>query len=77
MTDTSTTYKRLVKTLNNTRKPLVQTCHELGIDIDLVEDHILMKHIGTCTHCDVWSTALILDLDDNPICRTCYSLVGA
>lgn len=75
MTDTN--YKRLTKALNGTRKSLTKTCHELGIDADEVEDHILMNLIGTCTHCDIWSTSLIQDLDDNPICRTCFNLVGA
>lgn len=75
MTDTN--YKRLTKALNKTRKSLTQTCHELGIDVDQVEDHILMEHIDQCSHCNIWDTALVLDLDDNPICKTCYNLVGA
>lgn len=77
MTDTNQSYKRLTKALSKTRKSLTQTCHELGIDLDSIEDHILVKHIDQCSHCNIWSTELQQDLDDNPICRTCFVIAGA
>jgi hypothetical protein len=76
MTDISLNYKRLAKTLNKTRKSLTQTCYELGIDIDEVEDSVLMSIIDQCSHCNIWSQQLIQDLDENPICPTCFKLTG-
>ena len=29
-----------------------------------------------CSHCGIWSTRLVPDLDDNPICKTCVEHVG-
>ena len=76
MTDINLNYKRLAKILNKTRKSLTQTCYDLGIDIDEVEDHILVSIIDQCSHCNIWSQQLIKDLDDNPICPVCVRLTG-
>jgi hypothetical protein len=76
MSETSSTYKRLAKALNKTRKSLTQTCYELGIDIDEIEDHVLVSIIDQCSHCNIWSQQLTLDLDDNPICPVCLRLTG-
>jgi hypothetical protein len=76
MTDISLNYKRLAKTLNKTRKSLTQTCYDLGIDIDEIEDHVLVNIIDQCSHCNIWSQQLVQDLDDNPICPTCVRLTG-
>jgi len=76
MTDINPNYKRLAKILNKTRKSLTQTCYDLGIDIDEIEDHVLVSIIDQCSHCNIWSQQLIQDLDDNPICPTCFKLTG-
>jgi hypothetical protein len=76
MTDISLNYKRLAKVLNKTRKSLTQTCYELNIDLDTMEDHILTTLIDQCSHCNIWSQQLIKDLDENPICPTCVRLTG-
>jgi hypothetical protein len=76
MSEVTTNYKRLAKALNKTRKSLTQTCYELGIDIDDIEDHILMSVIDQCSHCNIWSQQLVLDLDLNPICPVCVRLTG-
>jgi hypothetical protein len=69
-------YKRLARVLNKTRKSLTRTCHELGIDVDEIEDHILMEVIDQCSHCNIWSQQLVLDLDLNPVCPVCVRLTG-
>lgn len=76
MTPVSHNYKRLARTLNKTRKSLTQTCHELGLDVDDIEDHILMNIIDQCSHCNIWSQQLVLDLDENPVCPVCVRLTG-
>ena len=76
MTDISLNYRRLAKTLNKTRTSLTQTCHELGIDVDDIEDHILVEVIDQCSHCNIWSQQLVLDLDENPVCPVCVRLTG-
>jgi hypothetical protein len=76
MIDISPNYKRLARILNKTRKSLTQTCHELNIDVDDIEDHILMSVIDQCSHCNIWSQQLVLDLDENPVCPTCVRLTG-
>jgi hypothetical protein len=76
MTDINLNYKRLAKILNKTRKSLTQTCYELGIDIDEIEDYILVSTIDQCSHCNIWSQQLIKDLDDNPVCPVCVRLTG-
>ena len=76
MIDISPNYKRLAKVLNKTRKSLTQTCYDLGIDIDDIEDHILVEVIDQCSHCNIWSQQLVQDLDDNPVCPVCVRLTG-
>lgn len=76
MTDISPNYKRLAKILNKTRKSLTQTCYELGIDVDTIEDHILVSIVDQCSHCNIWSQQLVKDLDDNPVCPVCVRLTG-
>jgi hypothetical protein len=76
MTDINPDYKRLAKVLNKTRKSLTQTCYDLGIDVNEIEDHILVSTIDQCSHCNIWSQQLIKDLDDNPICPVCVRLTG-
>ena len=44
--------------------------------MDTLDVNELTKHIDQCTHCGVWSTKLIPDLDDNPICNYCAKLIG-
>jgi hypothetical protein len=69
-------YKRLTRHLYKTRKYLHEACKELSIDFDRIDPTILEKQISTCTHCSIWSTKLIPDLDENPICITCAKLIG-
>ena len=76
MTDISLNYKRLARVLNKTRKSLTQTCYDLGIDVDDIEDHLLMQVIDQCSHCNIWSQQLVQDLDDNPVCPVCVRLTG-
>jgi hypothetical protein len=76
MLEVPSNYKRLAKTLNKTRKSLTQTCHDLGIDVDDIEDHILMSVIDQCSHCNIWSQQLVLDLDLNPVCPVCVRIAG-
>ena len=76
MTDINPNYKRLAKILNKTRKSLTQTCYDLGIDVNEIEDHVLVSIIDQCSHCNIWSQQLIKDLDDNPVCPTCVRLTG-
>lgn len=75
MTDTNQ-YKRLSKYLNRTRKTLWEACRELDIDTDYVDDNVLEQHIQECTHCGIWGTNHILDLDDFPICKVCETVAG-
>jgi hypothetical protein len=69
-------YQQLKTHLNKTYKPLYEICNELGIDMDGLDVQELTKHIDQCTHCGIWSTKLIPDLDQNPICGTCAGLIG-
>jgi hypothetical protein len=69
-------YLKLKTHLNKTYKPLYEVCKELGIDMDGLDVQELVKHIDQCTHCGIWSTKLIPDLDENPICNTCAKLIG-
>ena len=66
---------KLVKELNNTRRNLREVCEDLGIDYEELTE---TGDIGCdmCTHCGLWSTRLVPDLDDNPICRFCVDLIG-
>lgn len=76
MIEVSPNYRRLAKVLNKTRKSLTQTCYDLGIDVDDVEDHVLVSIIDQCSHCNIWSQQLVLDLDENPVCPVCVRLTG-
>lgn len=67
-------YKRLSNYLDKTRKSLPDVCKELGIDWEMVDESQLL--VTQCTHCDVWTKRVILDLDKNPICYLCRDLVG-
>ena len=67
--------KKLVKELKGTRRRLSEVCEDLGIDYEeLVEAGDF--GISQCTHCNTWSTSLVQDLDDNPICKYCVDLIG-
>jgi len=76
MTDTSPPYRRLAKALNGTRKTLSQVCYDLDIDMDIVEDSLLQNAIDQCSHCNIWSNALVEDPDGMPVCKLCDRLVG-
>jgi hypothetical protein len=66
--------KKLVKLLNGTHKNLRDVCEDLGIDYDdLTEEEL---PINRCTDCGVWSLNLVPDLDDNPICPVCVTMLG-
>jgi hypothetical protein len=69
-------YKKLVNNLHRSHKNLFQVCVDLGIDLNDVDLEKLTKEINQCTHCNMWSKNLILDLDNNPICSYCVSLTG-
>lgn len=67
--------KKLIRELNGTRRSLREVCEDLGLDYEeLTETGDI--GIETCTHCGLWSTRLVPDLDDNPICRFCVDLIG-
>lgn len=66
---------RLIKELNGTRKRLFEVCEDLGLDYD---DILESGDIGItqCSHCNMWSTKIVQDLDDNPICNYCLDISG-
>jgi hypothetical protein len=74
MTAGSLKLSELVKRLERTRVPLKKVCNELDLDYE----SILEMDIGIeqCTHCNIWSKRLILDLDQNPICSVCRDIAG-
>jgi hypothetical protein len=74
MTAGSLKLSELVKRLERTRVPLKKVCDELDLDYE----SILEMDIGIeqCTHCNIWSKRLILDLDQNPICSVCRDIAG-
>lgn len=76
MTDINPQYRKLAKTLKGTRKTLTEACREHNLDIDDVDDYYLQQAIDQCSHCNIWSTALVDDLDGNPICGICESIIG-
>ena len=76
MTDSNQIYKRIVKYLTNTRKSLYEVCREHDINIDAIDLYALETYIDQCSHCNIWSTKLIPDLDDNPICPVCVRISG-
>lgn len=76
MTDTNHQYKRLAKYLSRTRKTLFEACRELDIDIEYVDDHTLEQHVCECSHCGIWGTDHLLDLDGFPLCKVCEKISG-
>ena len=64
----------LVKRLERTRVPLRKVCNELDLDYDSIVEMDI--GIEQCTHCNIWSKRLILDLDQNPICSVCRDIAG-
>jgi hypothetical protein len=68
--------KKLIRELNGTRRSLREVCEDLGIDYDELTDGEVDLGIEQCTHCNLWSTKLIPDLDFNPICSYCVDLIG-
>jgi alpha-D-ribose 1-methylphosphonate 5-triphosphate diphosphatase PhnM len=76
MTDINPQYRRLAKYLNKTRKTLSQVCNELNIDIDDVDDATLDQHTQECSHCGIWGSDHRTDVDQFPVCRICFTLVG-
>ncbi len=76
MTDSNRLYPRIVKYLNNTRKTLYEVCREHDININAIDLYKLEEYIDQCSHCNIWSTKLIPDLDDNPICPVCVRIAG-
>ncbi len=61
----------LIKELEGTRRVLAEVCDELNIPLEAVG-----ADIDRCSNCGIWSTKLIPDLDDNPICPVCYRVAG-
>lgn len=76
MTDTSLMYKRLTRHLDKTRIPLWQACKDLGIPYDTLDFDQFEQEITQCTHCDIWTTQPVKDLDENPICKVCLGISG-
>ncbi len=76
MTDSNQTYLTITKYLNNTRKTLYEVCKEHDINIHAIDLYKLQEYIDQCSHCNIWSTRLIPDLDDNPICPVCVKIAG-
>jgi hypothetical protein len=76
MTDSNQTYLTLAKYLSNTRKTLYEVCKEHDINIYAIDLYKLQEYIDQCSHCNIWSTRLIPDLDDNPICPVCVKIAG-
>ena len=56
------------------KKTLLEVCEEFGITVDEAEVNL----IETCSNCSIWfkSGELVLDLDDNPICKVCKRFYG-
>ena len=69
-------YKRLAKHLDKTRKKLVDACEQLELDYTEVDPYALEEYITQCTHCDIWTTRPVEDLDGNPICSVCLKISG-
>ena len=76
MTDTNPHYRRLVKQLSGTRKTFTHACRDADVDTKDIDYYQLNQLVSQCTHCDIWSSQTILDLDDNPICVVCLRLTG-
>ena len=69
-------YTELENALVGTRQSLAKAANELGFDVNDIEEHNLM--VIACSHCSTWhrSHNIIEDLDFNPICRYCETLIG-
>jgi hypothetical protein len=76
MIDINQLYTLLAKKLVNTRNTLTEVCLENDIDIQDIDIDMLETFIDQCSHCNIWSTRLVADLDDNPICPICVKLTG-
>ena len=76
MTDINPTYRRLTKQLNGTRKTLTQACRDADVDLDDIDDGLLETYCKECSHCGIWGTDHVLDEDQFPVCKLCFSLVG-
>mgnify|MGYP006280420581 CR=1 FL=1 len=74
MTAGSLKLSELVKRLERTRVPLKEVCDLLDLDYDSIVN--MEIGIDQCTHCNIWSKRLILDLDNNPICSVCRDIAG-
>jgi hypothetical protein len=63
----------LEKTLYRTNHSIRTVCEQLGIPFQ--ED---LENISQCTHCGIWwyNHELILDLDDNDLCKFCSDYYG-
>lgn len=68
------TYDRITKHLRGTRKTVKQVCLELGIDYEEIDVNYLL--IDQCSHCSIWTTNPVEDLDGNPICTICEEHIG-
>ena len=76
MTDINNLYTRLTKKLTGTRKTLGEACEDAGIDIETLDDYLLEEYCKECSHCGIWGTDHKTDVDDFPVCRICFGLVG-
>jgi len=74
MTAGSLKLSELVKLLERTRVPLREVCEQLDLDYESLVNMDI--GIDQCTHCNIWSKKLILDLDQNPICSVCRDIAG-
>ena len=64
----------LERLLYRKKRTLLEACQEFGIDIMDAD----VSALETCSSCSIWhkTTELVLDLDDNPICKTCRKFYG-
>lgn len=69
-------YLQLKNKLYKTHKNLYEVCKELDVPLQTVDISELTKQIDQCTHCNVWDTKLVPDLDGNLICKYCVQLIG-
>lgn len=62
----------LESVLYNTRKTVLEACHELGYNYALDDEIGLL----CCTSCGIWQKYMCEDLDGNDICKVCYDTYG-
>jgi hypothetical protein len=64
----------LEKTLYRTNLSIRTACENLGIPLE--ENNL--ENLSQCTHCGIWwyTHELILDLDDNDLCKFCTEYYG-